>query len=404
MLLNLVFILLIGCKSKPSFEKDGGTRFILSISYSDFFKSVAFNANEKQIKAVLTEMKDQPFKNFTEFIDAYQKTEAKLFPESKLALNFISFEWGNKINSNSTNEQITKELNLALNEAITSTIKIIQKRLDNLDFATAVIKTQNEQIIVDIPGNLNTKRIEGILTTTGNLGFWETYNNTEIFPYLNQINEYLAKSNYTPKANNKSKLGIQKPDSFELSYPLFSILKAATSPEGTVTPGSIIGFVSANDVEAVNQIFQKDSVLAFLPRNCKLLWSYPIKTENTTYYELIAVKGNRQNMPVLNGNAVANAKSKHSNNGNEILLQMNPEGAKLWKRITNDNVSLELAISVDDLVCVHPVVQNRIESGKSTITGRFTEEEAVDLASILNAGMYSLKLNFVKTEVIKASK
>ena len=185
---------------------------------------------------------------------------------------------------------------------------------------------------------------------------------------------------------------------------MFSILKAATSPEGTVTPGSIIGFVSANDVEAVNQIFQKDSVLAFLPRNCKLLWSYPIKTDQASYYELIAVKGNRQNMPVLNGNVVANAKSKHSNNGNEILLQMNPEGAKLWKRITNDNVSLELAISVDDIVCVHPVVQNRIESGKSTITGRFTEEEAADLASILNAGMYSLKLNFVKTEVIKASK
>ena len=174
--------LFIGCKSKPSFEKDGGMRFTLSISYPDYFASLTENGSSDHVKTVLAGMLDQSAKDFTGFIDSFQKTETKLFPDAKLASNFISPEWNSKININSTNEEINKVLMQELEKAISQTCFMIKKRLDKLDAQNAIIKSDNETIIVEIPGTINSKRIQGLLTTVGKLGLWETYNNTQIFP------------------------------------------------------------------------------------------------------------------------------------------------------------------------------------------------------------------------------
>jgi preprotein translocase subunit SecD len=69
-----------------------------------------------------------------------------------------------------------------------------------------------------------------------------------------------------------------------------------------------------------------------------------------------------------------------------VALEFDPRGAKMFDRITAKNVKKRLAIILDDNVYSAPVIQERISGGRAQITGRFTENEARDLAIVLRAG------------------
>ncbi len=424
-LLSLVLsIFYLGCKNVPTFEKDGGIRLVITISYSDFLKAIIAEGYEGQLQEVLTEIKEDQIKDFDGFVNSFRKVEEKKFPEIKLATIFMKPEWGDKINFNSTNEEVLKVLKNEWEAMLLSTNSVIKIRLGNIqEIGVSTIKNENgNQILVEVPGGKDPIRIQNLLTSIGELGFWETYSNTEIFPYLNQINDYLGKAKFQNKAHENSKnendvsglpdssstltsqLENQKiyaADSSASRFPLFSLL---TSSDGLLITGSAIGSVMIKDTAELSKLFQMDSVLHFLPHNCKLLFSKPIQLNDNTYCELIALKGNRLNGPMINGSVITNATALLKENRNEISMKMNSEGARIWKRMTADNVGRQIAITVDGVVYVHPTVQSQIEGGNSNITGNFTREEATDLALVLNSGKYPVKLNILKTEVIEVKK
>ncbi|OFY83558.1 MAG: hypothetical protein A3F72_13120 [Bacteroidetes bacterium RIFCSPLOWO2_12_FULL_35_15] len=427
-LLSLVVsILCLGCKNVPTFEKDGGVRIVLKLSYSDFLKAAIVEGNDEQLQQVLTEIKEDQVKDFDEFINSYRKVEEKNFPEIRFATIFMKLEWSEKINFNSTNEDVVKVLKQEWEKLFLSTNNIIIKRLANIEGAgIASVETDNgNHFIVKVPGIKDTKRIESILSTIGELGFWETYNNTEIFTYLNQINGYLVKKNYKSNAPDNSikeelkngsletssslislleKQNKKEADSLVSMYPLFSLLTPLTSGDGQLISGSVIGSVQIKDTAELSRLFLLDSVSYFLPLHCRLVFSKPIQQQDQTYCEVIALKGNRANGPMIDGSVITSASVLPNENRNEIFMQMSSEGTRTWRRMTSDNIGRQIAITLDGIVYVHPVVQSQIEGGKSNITGNFTLDEATDLAFVLNSGKYPLKLNVLKTEVVEVRK
>ncbi len=69
-----------------------------------------------------------------------------------------------------------------------------------------------------------------------------------------------------------------------------------------------------------------------------------------------------------------------------VSIDFDRKGAKIFERITGDNVNKRLAIVLDRTVYSAPVIQEKISGGKARITGSFTTEEARDLAIVLRAG------------------
>jgi SecD/SecF fusion protein len=69
-----------------------------------------------------------------------------------------------------------------------------------------------------------------------------------------------------------------------------------------------------------------------------------------------------------------------------VSLELNSEGAKIFSDLTGAHVGRQLAIVLDDKVQSYPTINERIPSGRAQITGRFTFEEANDLAIALRAG------------------
>ncbi len=69
----------------------------------------------------------------------------------------------------------------------------------------------------------------------------------------------------------------------------------------------------------------------------------------------------------------------------DVSFRLNREGAKVFSQLTGANVGRRLAIVLDGKVQSAPVIQSRI-SDAGRITGRFTRQEANDLAIVLRAG------------------
>jgi len=92
---------------------------------------------------------------------------------------------------------------------------------------------------------------------------------------------------------------------------------------------------------------------------------------------------------VLVGDALINASVRFSQsefNEPVVGLQFNAEGAKKFAEITTNNVGRRLAIVLDGKVQSAPRIKEPIPSGEAVITGRFSIEQAQDLALVLRVG------------------
>ena len=90
---------------------------------------------------------------------------------------------------------------------------------------------------------------------------------------------------------------------------------------------------------------------------------------------------------VLTGKYITNAKVDFGQYGEPVVsLEFNSEGGKSFSDITGANVGRRLAIVLDDKVQSAPVINERIPSGRAQISGRFTADQAADLAITLRAG------------------
>ncbi|WP_456325334.1 protein translocase subunit SecD [Desulfonauticus submarinus] len=91
--------------------------------------------------------------------------------------------------------------------------------------------------------------------------------------------------------------------------------------------------------------------------------------------------------PVLTGEYITNANVAFDSFGRPyVSLSFNARGAKIFERITGENVNKRLAIVLDGKVYSAPVIQEKIIGGRASITGHFTTDEAHDLAIVLRAG------------------
>jgi len=96
-----------------------------------------------------------------------------------------------------------------------------------------------------------------------------------------------------------------------------------------------------------------------------------------------------ESQAVLVGDALVDARINFSQsqfNEPVVSLRFNAQGAQAFSDITKNNVGRRLAIVLDGKVQSAPRIREPIPSGEAVITGRFSIEEAQDLALVLRVG------------------
>jgi preprotein translocase subunit SecD len=112
-----------------------------------------------------------------------------------------------------------------------------------------------------------------------------------------------------------------------------------------------------------------------------------------------------QSQALMTGEYIADARVRPSTRleGPYVELVLNNSGARLFERITAENVKKRLAIVLDNKVYSAPVIQERIAGGHASITGSFDMKEARDLAIVLRAGALPAPVEFAEERTVGPS-
>jgi preprotein translocase subunit SecD len=106
---------------------------------------------------------------------------------------------------------------------------------------------------------------------------------------------------------------------------------------------------------------------------------------------------------VITGKDVKTARSGQGQNGGSIVnFYLTSDGAKLFARATEQHINEALAIVLDNVVFTAPNINSRIEDS-GEITGRFTPQEANDLALLLRSGALPASLEILQQQTVGAS-
>jgi preprotein translocase subunit SecD len=101
---------------------------------------------------------------------------------------------------------------------------------------------------------------------------------------------------------------------------------------------------------------------------------------------------------VLTGDTIKDARVRYDSQFGQpyVSLEFDKVGARIFEQVTADNVNRRLAIVLDDNVYSAPSIRERIPGGRAEITGRFTPEDASDLAIVLRAGSLPASVNILQ--------
>ncbi len=108
---------------------------------------------------------------------------------------------------------------------------------------------------------------------------------------------------------------------------------------------------------------------------------------------------------LLTGEYITDARVQIDSRYNEpyVSLSFDRRGARLFEKITGENIGKRLAIVLDNKVYSAPVIQDKISGGRAQITGRFTMEEARDLAIVLRAGALPAPVKIIEERTVGPS-
>jgi len=415
----------------------GGMNVTMEISLQELIRNLASNPKDSNFDQALQNADQRAKESQTDYVTLFGEEFKKLSPNTSLATFFATKDNIAAINAQSSDQEVLEFLQNESESAIDRSFNILRTRIDKFGVASPNIQKQQgtNRILIELPGVTDEERVRNLLQGSAKLEFWETYDNLEIYPLLENVNRTLAAAlkSEKPAASADTTSAGQPAQGGQLAAiagrndsiandtsaaavaaannPLFEVMQPSVGqgPNGQpmLRPGATIGYVAIKDTALVNAYFNHPAVASVVPSNVKLTWSVkPISIEDKRL-ELFALKpSNSAGEPALAGSVIADARSDFDENGNPVVfMNMNSEGAREWRRITaaaaaDAQNKKAIAIVLDDVVYSAPVVQDEIPNGNSSISGNFLIEDTKDLANILKAGRLPAPAKIVEEAVI----
>lgn len=103
---------------------------------------------------------------------------------------------------------------------------------------------------------------------------------------------------------------------------------------------------------------------------------------------------------MVSGDTLVDAQPTFQENEPVVSFRFDSSGAKRFGEVTQENVGQRLAIVLDNKVISAPVIREPILGGTGVISGRFTVQQATDLALLLRAGALPAPLTVVEERTV----
>ena len=411
----------------------GGMNVMLQVQVEDVVQALAENNTDPAyVKAFETALQRSQTSG-TDFITLFNEAWEENSNGQRLSNIFIGLDRKNKTENKkleSTDAEIISLIRKEAESAIANSFEVLRNRVDRFGVTQPNIQKVGNtgRILVELPGVKEPERVRKLLQGTASLEFWTTYETSEIFQYMTEANSLVAQLNAENDTENETaapadaaasedasdilaeEIEAQSAESadlaaYEKQNPLFSILMPPVDQAGSIMRGATMGYAHFSDTSKVNRILNMPEVKALFPEDLIPMWS--VKPYANNQYELVAIKASLNGEAALRGERdqkfITDARVQYNGASPEVSMSMSAEAAKVWARLTKDNINRQIAIVLDQMVYSHPVVNTEITGGNSQISGNFTLEEAEDLVNVLKSGTLPAPAKIVQEQVVGPS-
>ena len=440
------------CKQRElnlGLDLKGGMNVTLEVMVIDVLKALSNNSSDEFFNTSISNAIKAQEDSQEDFVTLFGTEYEKLSPNNGLAVIFTS-QLKDKVKINATNSEVLDVLKIEVEDAISRSFNILRSRIDRFGVTQPNIQRLETagRILVELPGIKDPERARKLLQSTAQLEFWETYEYSELFQSLENVNTYLRQTasatdsvqlddnsltntNAIEESSEESEDDISalleddnlladlETDSFatdsaeELSFeefaqnnPLYAVLYPNVNQQNQIQPGPVVGFCAVKDTSTLNNYLNDPAVMKFFPVDVKFAFTVkPYDTEER-FIQLVALRvTNRDGKAAMEGDVVTDASQAFGqyNSSAEVSMSMNQEGAKQWKRLTAENIGKSVAIVLDGFVYSYPTVQSEISGGRSSISGDFSVNEAKDLANILKSGKLPAPARIIEEAIVGPS-
>jgi SecD/SecF fusion protein len=450
------------CKEREinlGLDLKGGMNVTLEVSMIDMIRSLSnYNTDSTFNKAIVLALEYQKDSQ-EDFVTLFGRAFEEIDPNGKLAAIFATRELRGQIDFNSANVDVLRVIRAETEGSMDNAFNVLRSRIDRFGVVQPNIQRLETQgrILVQLPGVKEPERVRKLLQGTAVLEFWETYDNSEIFPYLQQANDRLREILDAEKALRESAENaaeetnpllaeLEQPagreetaesvegdagdqelslldqiiadslmgdttsaltlDQFIEENPLLGILQPNVTRQGQFVPGAGIGFAHTKDTAKVREYLNMNQIRSLFPRDVRFHWDMAPYDEAENYFVLYSLRiTGRDGRPPLEGGAVTNASVDFAQTGGAptVTMGMNAEGAQVWARMTRDNVGKAIAILLDGFVVSAPTVDEEIPNGRSTIRGNFSYADAEDLSNVLKSGKLPAPAHIIQEAIVGPS-
>lgn len=440
-------------------DLQGGMNVVLEISVADIIEALANNKNNEDLqKAIAQAKKAKELNPNADIISEFKVQLNKINPNLKLAALFFSKGNSEYIKFTSTDDEVLDFIRKEASESVDRSFKILKTRIDQFGVTQPTIQllSNSGRVMVELPGVDDPERVRRLLQGAAKLEFWNTYSNQEAYQFLEKANEVVRNRLAAEEAENEPKLtatdaaiasveptvaptivggndsntngdssllssaapdsskvdSADAPKEFKKQYPIYAeglqLNFSEKDGQTILNEGAEVGFAKFNDTADINRYLNSAEVRESIPSNIHFAWGKASGNDKAPVLALYALKAERDGNPALAGDVVTDARAVIGQIGEQqVSMSMSLAGAKKWEDITAAASATEphkhVAIVLDNIVYSAPVVNGKIAGGQSSIEGRFSAEEAKDLANILKAGKMPAPVRIVEEAVVGPS-
>lgn len=324
----------------------------------------------------------------------------------------------------------------AKRDAMDRVLTIIRNRVDQFGVAEPVIQKQGDRrLIVQLPGLQDPERARNLIGRTAQLDFRLVRDSNELLETVDALDTALkgvkvsgTGVDSTEAMNAPPELKTQEestkvdtavaPEAEQVTSPFDTLLpQVPGEPEPLEVPfsadenapfrsylsGAYLGglVVDVRYMKRVEMLLNTPQAQNVISKKDTFLWKEDAQpTDDGRQARILYLV---EKKPTLRGSTLEDASTQPGSNDPsslEVSFDLNREGALIFSRWTGENVGRQIAIVLDKRVYSAPTVETKIAGGSGRITGRFTDEEANDLAIVLRAGALPAPVHIIEERTV----
>lgn len=347
-------------------DLQGGMSVVVDVDIDEALVQLAAKNYKTKLKSILSGISDRD-KNDIKLLIEIIETKIKDIDPQETLVNYFEDVKNNIEVGKSTGEEVRRYLIDKLTGILKKTFDVVKARIDRNGTLQANIQRlkNSRKIQIEIPGVNDPERVKSMLKGVARLQFWLDYEQSKKKEIIKLINDKL---NITLDG---------KPIKLEEG-------KLYTEREAREIKNSLRG----------------DNAISYLPEDLYVF--YAREDEGTKKgVKIYLFSCDEDGEAALYGDVITDARPSRDQFGNVIVqIQMNKQGAKVWKSITEKNRGKSVAATLDDKIVIHATISDVIPDGRTSISGNYTPESARDLSLMLKSGSLPVPVNIVEETII----